>query len=335
MNLTLKCFILGFITLAITSCFKDDEKVQPHQSGNVTTDTIALTQNYKYQIYFDLSSDSKVASNLRTDWDLAFESKTGGTHILLNSGCFMKAADCGLIAFAQPIDTAGLHWKFDRSDGNPDSTALLHWININGSDTLFSGHVYAIDRGMDENGNVRGLRQVVFDGLKQGHYSFRWANINGSSVASAVIEKDTTLNYMHYSFKNGGVVQAPEPAKTQWDLLFTQYSTTLFTTAGAAYPYLVTGVVINRTGVQVSVDSTNDFSAINFETAHNMTFSNALDVIGYDWKYYNFDTGSYTVRYNRNYVIKDAEGFYYKFRFTGFYNALGQKGYPVFEYQKL
>lgn len=335
MNLTIKCSILGFITFAITSCFKEDEKVQLHLSGNITTDTIVLAQNYKYQVYYDLSSNAKAAENLRTAWDLAFECKTIGTHILLNSACFMKAADCGSVAFAQPIDTTGLQWKFDKSDGNPDSTALLQWININNSDTLYPGHVYAIDRGLDENGVKLGIRQIVFDGVKQGRYSFRWANIDGSAATSAEVLKDSTLNYIHYSFQNGGGLQAPEPVKTQWDLLFTQYSTVLFTTEGAPYPYLVTGVVINRSGVQVAVDSTIAFSAINFESANNMSFSNALDVIGYDWKYYNFTTGSYTVSYNRNYVIKDEEGFYYKFRFTGFYNALGQKGYPVFEYQQL
>ena len=173
MNLPLKYLILFVIPVTLTSCFKEDEKVQPHQSGNVTTDTIALTPNYKNQIYFKLGSNTKVATNLRTDWDLAFECTATGTHILLNSACFMKAADCGLITFAQRVDTAGLHWNFDRSDGNPDSTALLHWVNIIGSDTLFPGHVYAINRGYDENGNVLGLRQVVFDGLKQGRYSFR------------------------------------------------------------------------------------------------------------------------------------------------------------------
>jgi hypothetical protein len=335
MNIILKCLIPGFIAFALTSCFKEDERVQPHQSGSVTTDTIVLTQNYKYQVYFDLSSNSKVASNPRTDWDLAFECKNGGVHIRLNSSCFMKAADCGLIPFAQAIDTAGMRWKFDRSDGNPDSTALLHWINVNGNDTLYSGHVYAIDRGLDENGVGRGLKQVVFDGYKQGIYLFRWANIDGTDVNSANVETDTTLNFMHYSFNNGGSMQAQEPAKTQWDLLFTQYSTTLFTDAGDPYPYLVTGVQINQNSLQVAVDSTISFSEITFEKALVMSYSNALDVIGYDWKYYSFDAGSYTVRDKLNYVIKDPEGFYYKLRFTGFYNELGQKGYPVFEFQQL
>ncbi|MEI6748691.1 MAG: HmuY family protein [Bacteroidales bacterium] len=336
MNIILKCLIPGFIVLALTSCFKEDEKAQPHQSGNVTTDTIALTNNYKYQVYFDLSSDTKVATNLRTDWDLAFECSSTGTHILLNSSCFMKAADCGLIPFAQAIDTAGLKWNFDRSDGNPDSTVLLNWLSINGNDTLFPGHVYAIDRGMDENGNIRGLQQVVFDGLKQGHYTFRWARINGSSITSAIVEKDSTSNYMHYSFKNGGGLAAPEPPKQQWDLLFTQYSTILFTDAGDPQPYLLTGVLINRSGLEVAVDSAIAFSSINYETAQSMTYSNALDIIGYDWKKVDSENGyTYTVRYNVNYVIKDAEGYYYKLRFTGFYNELGEKGFPVFEYQQL
>lgn len=335
MNILIKYLILVFIAFAITSCFKEDDIVQPHKIGNVTTDTIELTQNYKYQVYFDLSSNTKVSTNPRTDWDLAFEAKTSGTHILLNSSCFMKAADCGLIPFAQAIDTSGLQWTFDRSDGNPDSTALLQWINISGSDTLYPGHVYAIDRGLDENGIALGLRQIVFDGLTKGRYSFRWANIDGSNATTAAVEKDTSLNYIHYSFKNGGGLQAPEPNKTQWDLLFTQYSTILFTDVGEPYPYLVTGVLLNQSHVQVAVDSLNPFDSIRFENATNLSYSNNLDAIGYDWKYYNFDTGSYTVRTGLTYLIRENEGFYYKFRFTGFYNASGQKGYPVFEYQRL
>jgi hypothetical protein len=336
MKLVIKFLTLGIVMLTVSSCFKEDERVQPHQSGDVSTATIELTRNYKNQVYFDLSSSAVVTTNLRTAWDLAFECKPGGTQILLNSSCFMKAADCGIIPFAQPIDTTGLNWKFDRSDGNPDSTALLHWVSINGGDTLYPGHVYAIDRGLDENGIVLGLRQVVFDGLRQGLYTFRWANIDGSSATSAAVEKDTTLNFIHYSFKNGGVIQAAEPAKSQWDLLFTQYSTTLFTTEGDPYPYLVTGVLINQSGMQVAVDSLIAFSAITFETAQTMTYSNSLDVIGYDWKLVNSSTNyTYTVRDRVNYVIKDAEGYFFKLHFTGFYNDLGEKGYPVFEYQRL
>jgi hypothetical protein len=335
MNLFLKFLITGLIMIWLTSCFKEDEMVQPHHSGNVITDTIELTQNYKYQVYFKLHSDSKVATNLRTGWDLAFECKQEGTHILLNSSCFMKVADCGIVPFAQPIDTTGLVWKFDRSDGNPDSTALLHWIRINGTDTIYPGHVYAIDRGLDENGNNLGLRQVIFDGIKQNRYSFRWANIDGTAATQAGIEKDTTVNFIHYSLKNGGEQSSPEPDKNGWDLLFSQYSTILFTDEGDPYPYLVTGVLLNQNGVSVALDSTNSFSDINFETARNLAYSRNLDAIGYDWKFYNFSTSSYTVLFNRTYIIRDTEGYFYKLRFTGFYNALGQKGYPVFEYQQL
>ena len=120
-----------------------------------------------------------------------------------------------------------------------------------------------------------------------------------------------------------------------YDLLFTQYSTLLFTSEGAAYPYLVTGVLLNRGLVTAAIDSVTNFSNITMVTAAKMNFSSALDVIGYDWKVFNFTAGVYTVRTGLNYVIKDREGIYYKLRFIGFNNASGTKGYPVFEYQGL
>jgi hypothetical protein len=60
-----------------------------------------------------------------------------------------------------------------------------------------------------------------------------------------------------------------------------------------------------------------------------------MDFIGYDWKYYDFETGSYTVDFSRSYIIRTRAGFYFKLRFAGFYNASGEKGYPVIEFQRL
>ena len=104
---------------------------------------------------------------------------------------------------------------------------------------------------------------------------------------------------------------------------------------GEAYPYLVTGVLINRNGVEVATDTLNNFADITFDMAQHMIYSSNLDAIGYDWKYYNFEAGSYTVTVGLNYIVKNRNGYLYKLRFVGFYNDLGQKGYPAIEYQQL
>ena len=50
----------------------------------------------------------------------------------------------------------------------------------------------------------------------------------------------------------------------------------------------------------------------------DLELTNRADVIGYDWKYYNFDAGLYTIVPGLAYVIKDRDGFYYKLRFSIF-----------------
>ncbi|MCX6282837.1 MAG: hypothetical protein NTW31_01160, partial [Bacteroidetes bacterium] len=225
-------------------------------------------------------------------------------------------------------------WKFDKSDGNPDSIATGQWFTVVNGDTLSNGHVWALDLGRDTAGIHLGLRQLVFDSLKHGIYYFRYAGINGSALTRASVQKDPSVNYMFYGIRAGGLVLPLEPVKTEYDLLFTQYTTLLFTNAGAAYPYLVTGVLSNSDGVRVAVDSVHSFSSIDLTLARTMNYTSALDAIGYDWKVYSFTADSYTVKTNLAYIITNSRGYFYKLRFTGFYKS-GIKGYPIIETQRL
>ncbi len=322
------------IALSVTSCFKDDVVLPSHPEGTVSTDTIPMTITYRYQVYFDLKGGLITGSNVKSESDLAFECTPGGWKILLNTSDFMYAADLGEVPFGTPKDTTGLIWKFDKSDGNPDSLAFGRWFTVNGPDTVSNNHVYVVNAGLDDLGNPLGYYQVIFDGLKNGVYRFRYASLDGSGVITDSVRKDSTVNYLYYSFLFQSEKRF-EPPKEGWDLLFTQYTTLLFTDLGEAYPYLVTGVLINSNGVEVAADSTLSFDAITAADAQTMTFSTASDAIGYEWKKYDFEAGSYTVDYRKNYLIRTTQGYLFKMRFVGFYNSAGEKGYPVIEYQEL
>ncbi len=332
---TTRILTLLVLVLALNSCFKKDEIVPSHPRGQVKTDTIAMTDNYRYQVYFDLASGKAISTNLKTESDLGFECSSKGWKIILNTSDFMKVVDLGVIPFGQSHDTTGLKWKFDKSDGNTDSLAFGQWYNILKGDTVSANHVYAIDRGMDQNGNPLGLYQLVFDSLKHGTYYFRFAGLSGLEIHSGAVTKDSSVNFLWYSFSSGGAVKNLEPPKDSYDLLFTQYTTLLYTDLGEAYPYLVTGVLLNRNGIEAIKDSVLDFNAVALENVNTITLSSALDVIGYDWKKFDFTAGSYTVRTGIFYVIRDKSGYLYKLRFIGFYNEKGEKGYPVIEYQSL
>jgi hypothetical protein len=331
----LPSLLILLIPFTLSSCFKKDSEIPRHPRGNVQTDTIPLTQNYRYQVYFDLQSGTIVSTNAKTDCDLGFECSADGWHVILNTADFMKVADLGVQPFGQAQDTANRVWKFDKSDGNTDSIAIGRWFTVAGKDTVSNGHVYALNRGMDENGNELGVWQAIFDSLAEGVYYFRIAPIKGGNVIQAAVPKDPTVHYLYYSFSNGGVIKHLEPPSDSYDLLFTQYTTLLYTDAGQAYPYIVTGVLLNRGIVNAVLDTVHNFSDIDLAIAQNTTLSATLDAIGYEWKTYNFDAGTYTVNPADKYIIRDKTGLYFKLRFIGFIDAQGNKGYPVIEYQGL
>ena len=336
LRLLLSLIIIS-MTMLVSSCFKEDELIIPHVPGNYITDTVALMDNYQNQVYYNLSDSSVVSSNLRSIWDLGFEGSPEGWRVLLNTSCFMKSAYMSEQVFGAPSDTTGAIWLFNPSDGSADSLAIGKWFTVEGDDTLGTNRVLVIDRGVDAIGISRGFKQLVIDSLSDGIYYFRIAAFDGTNQQSYSVSKKRDVNHVLFSISNPSEVVS-EPARLNWDLLFTQYTTLLFTDVGDPYPYLVTGVLLNPTLVVVAVDSITPFENITFETAQSMNFTKDADGIGYLWKLYDFDGGSYTVNSKIIYVIRDTKGFLYKLRFKDFYKVINsrlRKGYPSFEYQKL
>ena len=95
-------------------------------------------------------------------------------------------------------------------------------------------------------------------------------------------------------------------------------------------------IINHLSKVQVAVDSSLNYNDITLNDANTYSyFSNKKNIIGYNWKYFDFDTQTYTVKSYITYVIKNNSSEYYKMRFIDFYNEVGEKGFPKIEIQKL
>jgi hypothetical protein len=158
--------------------------------------------------------------------------------------------------------------------------------------------------------------------------------LSGGLAQNAVVKKDPEVHYLWFSIADNAVKHL-EPPSGQYDLFFTQYTTLLFTDEGIPYPYLLPGVLSNRSGISVALDTVDLFQDINRDIALTQQYSQSMDAIGWDWKYYDFNSSVYTIRPNFNYIIRNKSGYFYKLRFIGFYDQNGSKGYPVIEYQGL
>lgn len=332
--------IIGLVILGFSSCFKEDDPIQPHPKGDIEEEIIPLTQYYVNQVYFNLATGEQVSLNNKVEFDLSFSCSEDGTIIRLNSAVFMDASETAFTEFEQVSDTAGLIWQFDKSDGNPDSTALRNWIIIEDNDTTYSDKVWVINRGVNDKGFPVGMMKIKFHGLKDDEYHLTYAKMDNSEKTEVRIGKNPGYNYVQYKFGSEGMSHQTEPASDNWDLLFTQYTTMLYTDEGEAYPYLVTGTLINEAGTSVAFDSTMIFKDIEIEDVLTLDYGKELDVIGYEWKILFGDINGgdfyYQTQSQYNYFIRTQQGIFYKLHFTGFYNTdNGEKGYPTFEFQRL
>ncbi|MDA3944535.1 MAG: HmuY family protein [Bacteroidetes bacterium] len=340
-------FVLFSISVLLTGCFKDDERVTPYDRGERITDTIAMSeitengavQLYVNQVYYDLNTAATVSFNDKKSFDLAFDASEDGSRIWLNSANFMLAGKSNETNLEAVNSTAGLDMQYDPSSGNPDSTAVGNWFEIQGTDTIYTNLVYVIDRGYDEAGNVLGFKKITFDSLIAGTYYISYSNLNSSDIKQARIEKKAGFNKVYFSFQDEGTQIQPEPAQSAYDLLFTQYTTLLFTNTGEPYPYLVTGVLLNPNETKVAFDNSMSFEEIDLVSATNMSYTTQADRIGYNWKDVVGDVESgvvnYVVKPENNYIIQNNLNQYFKLRFVGFYNRQGVKGFPIIEFQRL
>lgn len=321
------CTYLLLLLLTLDSCIKKELPVPVHQSGDVTGATASMDPTYKYQVYFSLKNNAEVGRNLKTIWDIGFETGANGYHVVLNTSKSMFARNTGKTAFTSVSynDTAGFaaNKKWDACNGEMDSTAIGDWR----SDT----NIYIIDRGFNELGQQQGMEKLQLLSVSSDSYTLRFAALDGTGDTTVTITKDTTYNLAFLSFSTRMQLLV-EPPKNSWDIAFTQY-TYVFYDEVPPVPYLVTGCLLNRYNTMAVRDTNTGFKDIVFADLGRYSFAYDLSAIGYDWKTYN--GSGYTINTGYNYIIHASEGVYYKLHFIGFYNNSGLKGNPAWEYQQL
>lgn len=316
-------WIVGALLLG--GCLKEELPAPAHDRGGILNGQVCMGAGYQEQVWVDLGTNSVMSTNLKSSWDLAFESGVDGWHVMLNGSKLMTAWPTGQTDIAIPTDTAGMGAgrRIDAPSGDPDSTAIGDW---RGTD-----QVYVIDLGYDAVGSWQGLRKMRLDGVSAGTYSITLAALDGSDVQAQSIAKDPARAYVCFSTSANAVADV-EPPRGSWDLVFTQYTHQFYE---PFLPYLVTGVLTDRTSVRVARITGTTFAGVSLADTVAHPFSIARNAIGYDWKAYDFDLGVYSVDPDIVYIVEDADGFFHKVHFTDFYSDLGQVGCPAYEMQEL
>ncbi len=343
MSVRLYILIFPLFVLSLGACVKPESAIVLPTHGNASVASVNMGIYYDKQIFFDFETGQPVYTSDPSSWDLAFETAADGKHIFENGSkpsVFVfnthqtdMSAVTELPAQLSPI--ADTFWQYDNPNGQPSGTAIGTWWNPDGRT---KGEVYIVRMK-----TVLYKMQIL--SANADSFRFEWMPFYGKSPATCVsIQKDSNCNYVYFSFKNG--ITKPEPPnKRSWDVVFTQYRELVYDTdpmVQRALPYVVTGALLNPWCTQAADDSSESFATINYASAQSLNFSSDRNAIGYDWKTVdiNMATGAgsanYAVNPKKCYVLSTQEGKWYKLHFLSFYNpANGQKGSPMFEYERL
>jgi HmuY protein len=351
MNVKTKLITVAVAAAMFTACKKDVDPViviPPSEGAQVQFNGIAGGEAGSAagnSVYLDLSGDKQTAV-LRSGWDLGFYGGNDFRVILNNfSVAGAKVLATSDINAANATDTAGL--TLNTSQTNPLPEQLVYFDDINGdiSKTVIpaisavdaDNKVIIINRG--NGGGIAARPWVKIRILRNGTtgYTLQYAGITETSFKTLQIAKNANYNFTHVSFTNG--VVDGEPEKEKWDLV---WSYSLFQTNFGAgnVPYNFSDLIAvnhlsNVTVAQkVYADATAAaaaFTAFNKDSVSNTTMVTGRWTIGSSWRSTQPATGA---RQDRFYVIKDANGNYYKLKCIamGVGTDGGTRGKPEFKY---
>ncbi|RYD53166.1 MAG: T9SS type A sorting domain-containing protein [Sphingobacteriales bacterium] len=173
------------------------------------------------------------------------------------------------------------------------------------------------------------VQQYISSPIDSIRYEFRIAKFDGSGDTTVKMYRKDGFTNALFGYYNAvdRTIQSREPARNNWELLFTRYYEQV-TQGPTTAMYPVTGILHN-VGVTVAevIQADADAAAMNYR---NNTFSTDIHTIGSDWKTFNMQTNTYTIDTAKNYLIRsDVSGKYYQLRFSGFSGS----GTGIFRYK--
>lgn len=303
------------------------------QAQTVITDTVVLGAGYANQVWYSLENDEQ-GSAAKDNWDIGFDviDITSSLHINTHGGAQLWIYPKGDKAvWGTALDTNGLSGWQERFNspytwsagamGNytdPNDPFDVDWGKYDINTHIINGDsVYIIKL---TNGD---FKQLFIEKLTSGTFYFKHADLDGSNSASEQVNKSqfTDKNLGYYSIVNKTTVNR-EPNKDKWELSFMQY-------ADYAGPTMmkVTGVLQNRNReiLVAQADKLND--AANYVSFQGHSFFPDINMIGYDWKTYDYVNNVYKISDSTVYFMsiekENVGSDIWKIRFTGFSNTDG------------
>jgi hypothetical protein len=292
-------------------------------SDSSKAESLYMGSGHLTDIYYCFA-EGETGSYTRAGWDIAFSVPLQTATIIINEGAGVRLYAVGDTTTWSTVDTSGIAgWKAvynDKSD----------WMN--GAFNRFATGFPNYGWGTYDHGNTysvwgdsiyvirltNGELKKLFIRTRVGQtdtYVLRWADIDGSNQVNTSFSPAAyqTQHFIQYSLVDATVIDA-QPDLDAWDLLFTMYIVPVPIGPNVYMDYPVVGVLMNQ-GLQGMVVSGVDPEKASYSDA-GTGFSDADDVIGWEWKVSDPVTHAISLADSTSYFIKVQEAEIYRIYFT-------------------
>ncbi|RYJ43979.1 HmuY family protein [Flavobacterium beibuense] len=351
----------------LASCSSDDSTTTEPVTGGPAEGSIVQPNiggpNEPNQVYVDLSTGESTAV-VRTSWDLGFYSGAD-FRVILNGSVKMaaKKLETTNIDEVQEADpTVTVSYATDATLGYVDNPTGILSGNGGGEGTAIAeisatdseNYVYLVNMGYglsnttpstgsaSVDGDLRGWMKIRV--LRSGNdYKLQYAELDATTHEEVTITKNGDYNFTFFSIVNNAQTSV-EPKKGDWDLNFTTFTNYYpYNDITVLYPFADYTLLNVKGGTRAYEIITED--AEGGEAGYNAFTLAQVDPAQFEasvadhrfvtWRTEAGPNTTMTVKTDRFFVIKDADGNFYKVLFRALKNDLGERGYPVFEYKLL
>jgi len=310
-----RLFLLVGLSFFLGACLKE-KPIEKIDFGGVQTVQVNMGETYQTQIFYDLENLEIIDTKDKDAWDLAFSGSENSNHVILNTAKIMGATFVPNASLSDNLSISGITWVYEHHEGDSALSPFYDWENKVG--------VYLINGGFNHLGQTQPNHALQLN-LVNGALKVQYRRLNQQEIRTVSIPKMSNYNYYALNFANQSLHEC-EPPKNTWDLVFTVY-THIFDDNHA---YAVNGVLLNRNAVEAAKISGSQ-DDLTFDEAISLSLSERLDVIGYDWKFFDMQAGVFTIIPNYFYLVQSRNAARFKLNFVNFYNDQGIKGFPTFE----
>ncbi|MDO5616030.1 MAG: HmuY family protein [Cruoricaptor ignavus] len=353
--------LLLFGLVSLVSCIREDDtpvKVPPIVGAIISPDVGGATE--PNQVWINLS-DGKQTTNKRDSWDLAFYSGEE-FRVVLNSSIMMAVGEIENatdLNFVTPEMVNDLKTKvqvgnftaneqyIDDPSGNylkqktgiaeiklEDSENAVYLLNMGRK--LYTGTV--LPNGVFTGGEGRGWKKIKILRHTKG-YKIQYADLEATSYQEIIVEKNSDYHFQFVNLETQSLVNV-QPKKKDWDLCFTVFTNLIQNPAISAFTsYIFPDMVLNNrlSNVQIYQVKTTEIAYEDFKKEHikeTLFIKDDQRAIGSNWRTTTGPNGA-EVFTDRFFILKNADGFYFKIKFLRMKNEESYRGFPQFEYEPL